>query len=234
MTIDLERIRAFEAELDAALAALPLLASNANECLNFVCNLCEMVYERPADRAAVSVFDRGTNILARFLVSGAAGPSAEIETVVRDLLFASHYYLLRDYLYFSYKAPNAMDWQWSEGRVEIRFADATIPRQYYTEFNNWLIDSRDALGDFDAAPIEDLLRGEPEFVMSENITKASHLIDEKADLKLRSYFSLIDLERVKSTLAAITTNSSSPSIARCWPRRSITAITPERMAGAGL
>jgi hypothetical protein len=130
MATDLKAVRAFEADLDAALNSLPIFATNANECLHLLCNTYELARQDLRHWGTAGMFSRSTHILARFLVSGAAGPSPNVEMIVSNAAFASHYHLLRDYFYFTYNTAHSMAWQFTDHRVEIRFADPTIPRQY--------------------------------------------------------------------------------------------------------
>jgi hypothetical protein len=55
-------------------------------------SVLESAYDRADWRGFVGLFERGANIVARFLVSGATGAHPEIESVVNDFKFASHYY----------------------------------------------------------------------------------------------------------------------------------------------
>jgi hypothetical protein len=75
--------------------------------------------------------------------------------------------------------------------VEPRFADPSLPRQFYLSVNNWLLESISAFADNEQTTrIEELLRGTPEFELSDAALQAQEIIVEEVDLKLGLYFGL--------------------------------------------
>lgn len=66
------------------------------------------------------LFDRGMTILAPSLVSGSHGPEPDVAALIADVHFASHYYMVRENLYYTYNALDSMAWAFSDGRVEVR------------------------------------------------------------------------------------------------------------------
>jgi hypothetical protein len=112
--------------------------------------------------------------------------------VVADLEFAGHYHALRDLLYYTYNAPGSTAWTFGEGTVEVRYADASLPRQFFISWNTWFLDSMSAFADKDRERrIEELLRGAPEFELTPQVIEAQELIQAEVDLKLGLYFNLV-------------------------------------------
>lgn len=191
------QVQDFERQLDAALDALPTRCWSGASSLRLASELYEIgAFTKGIDE--VGYIDRGYSILANSFVSGADGAAADVESetdvrqMMEDLVFASHYYMIREYLYYSYNVPGAMNWSFQNGRVEIRFADKSIPRQFFTVHNDQLLGSKHHFRDFNhSEEILRLLKDEPEGVVTSNLETAEPLMREEADLKLAAYFSLI-------------------------------------------
>lgn len=134
----------------------------------------------------------GLQVLAPTLISRIPGDQIDVADVVADLYFAGHYYSLRDLLYYTYNAPGSTTWTFDNGRVEIRYADASLPRQFFMSANTWFVDSMAAFTDEQRVQrIEGLLRGTPEFELTPAALEAQELIQAEVDLKLSLYFNLI-------------------------------------------
>lgn len=191
------QLQDFERQLDAALAALPSLQWSSTSALALASELYEIGAFSKGPGGAEWI-ERGYAILAGHFVAGKDGYEAEmsreadVRQITQDLAFAQHYYMLRDYLYYSYNVPGSMDWSFEDGRVEIRFADRSIPRQFFTVHNDQLLGSQHHFHDFNHSDeIMRLLKDEPEGVVTPNVMAAEPLIQEEVDLKLAAYFSLI-------------------------------------------
>lgn len=96
---------------------------------------------------AADYFKRGFNVLLPYMVRNWNSSQPEIGDLVRDLEFAGHYYILRDYLYYAYNAPHSLGWHFGDAEVNITFEDHSIPRQYFLQENNWLITSMERFAD---------------------------------------------------------------------------------------
>ncbi|TYR36737.1 hypothetical protein FY036_00675 [Mesorhizobium microcysteis] len=192
-----KQLQDFERQLDAALDALPTRGWSGTSALRLASELHEIgAFKKGIDE--VGYIDRGYSILANGFVSGTDGAAADVESetdvrqMMEDLAFASHYYMIREYLYYSYNVHGAMNWSFQNGRVEIRFADKTIPRQFFTVHNDQVLGSKHHFRDFNhSEEILRLLKDEPEGVVTSNLETAEPLIRGEADLKLAAYFSLI-------------------------------------------
>jgi hypothetical protein len=191
------QLQDFERQLDAALAALRSLQWSSTSALALASELYEIgAFSNGPDGA--EWIERGYAILARHFVAGTDGyvadmsREADVRQMMEDLAFAQHYYMLREYLYYSYNVPDSMDWSFEGGRVEIRFADRSIPRQFFTVHNDQLLGSQHHFRDFHhSEEIMRLLKDEPEGVTTPNMLAADPLMQAEVDLKLAAYFSLI-------------------------------------------
>jgi hypothetical protein len=186
-----QRVRDFEGQLDAALHERPTFQVGGADALRHAANIVETAYaDFPLSAPRLA---KGLAILAPPLVGRrGAGADISVEALVDDLHFVAHYHQLRDLLYYTYNAPATVNWTFEEGRVEIRFADPSVPRQYYMGLNNWILGSHEGLANRDpmAARIQELLRGTPEFGQPAH-SEAQVLIEEEVDLKLALYFNLV-------------------------------------------
>lgn len=81
------------------------------------------------------------------MIGRSPGDEIAVEDVIADLEFAGHYHYLRDILYYTYNAPGSTTWTFDKGKVEIRYADASLPRQFFFSWNNWALGSMVAFAD---------------------------------------------------------------------------------------
>lgn len=189
---DLENVKAFERDLDLAFDQLASRRFDASQCLDLAANIYESAASGAGPDGLSEYIERGIQVLAPHFVSGKTGIAPDAEHLIADLIFGSHYYMLREYLYYTYNAPGSFIWRFSDKAVEIKFADKSIPRQFFIAHNNTLINSRDLFSDYDASPkIIELLTGQPEGELTRNVQEASALIEHEADMKLGAYFSIL-------------------------------------------
>jgi hypothetical protein len=193
-----QKLKTFERHLDAALASLPSRQWASLSALRIASELYEVTAFNNSDTDGAEYLDHGYAILASHFVADKTGYQADISCegdlrqMIEDLVFASHYYMVREHLYFSYKLKDAMSWSFGAGRVEIRFADKSIPRQFFTVHNDQVLRSRYHFRDFAySAEIMRLLENVPEGMVTPNVEAADPLMRAEADLKLSAYFSLI-------------------------------------------
>lgn len=184
------QVQDFERRLDEALAALPTMQSGGTQTLHLAANIVEHVSaEHPELGAHLS---QGLQILAPTLIGRSPGGEIDAATLLSDLEFAGRYHHIRDLLYYTYNAPDTVTWTFNAGRIEIRFADATLPRQFFIGHNSWLVDSMEAFTDkIPSQQIIELLRGQPEFELTPEALEATELIEAEVQQKLQLYFDLI-------------------------------------------
>lgn len=184
------QVQDFKRRLDDALAARPVIRSGGTDALRLAANIIDT-----AD-AEVTMWGprlaHGLQILAPTLIGRTPGDEIAAEDVFADLDFAAHYHSLRDLLYYTYNAPGSTTWTFDNEKVEIRFADASIPRQFFISANTWFVDSMAAFTDTERRQrIEELVRGTPEFEETPAGIEAQELIRAEVDLKLSLYFNLV-------------------------------------------
>lgn len=186
-----DQLKAFEKQLDAALSTLPIFDYDADGALALCANIDEMIAAERKNPGG-GPFSKALIILAPYLVSGTEGVEPDIENLAECLIFAGHYYSIRESLYYSYNVPGSLAWKFEDDRVEIRFSDPTIPRQFFTVFNDVILLSIERFHILtNRKKIRDLLRGEVEGVLTEKTEMAFGLIEEEVDVKLDAYFSII-------------------------------------------
>lgn len=186
----IDKIRRFEDALDNTLAAAPSLKCRGPAALNLALNMLDVAYEQQPP--AASWLRYGLNILAPRYALSTGTQEPEISAVAADLMFAGHYYNLRELLYYSYNSPTSIDWDFSGSRVRVRFADPSIPRQYFLVANRWLLDSHESFHDHAGAKkISRLLRDVTLQENTELSEELSGLIGEEVALKLKNYYTLL-------------------------------------------
>ena len=184
------QVQDFERRLDDALAARPMMRSGGADALHLAANIIDTADAEHL--APMHGLAHGLQMLAPTLISRTPGDEIAVAAVIADLEFAAHYHSLRDLLYYTYNAPGSTTWTFDKGAVEIRFADASLPRQFFVSWNSWFVDSMAAFTDEEPKRrIEELLRGAPEFELTPRTIEAGQLIEAEVDRKLDLYFNLV-------------------------------------------
>jgi hypothetical protein len=183
-------VRAFELRLDEALAARQTMLLGGTAALRLAANVVEHASAEHHQLGAHLAL--GLEILAPVLIRRTPGAEIDVETLLSDLEFAARYHHLRDLLYYTYNAPGSIEWTFGAERVEVRYADASLPRQLFITFNSWVVDSMQAFSD-DARSqrITELLSGQAEFEMTPQALEAAELIEVEVNEKVRLYFDLL-------------------------------------------
>lgn len=185
------QIQALEAALDAAYCARPVLQYDANQALTLAANMVEMASSFPSG-GLYSHLNHGLDCFAPHLVSGKAGHQPQAEALAADLLFGAQFHALRELFYYSYNAPGTIDWSVGENRFELRYADRSLPRQFFTAFNEFMVGS---IRHFEDAPTADpliaQLKGLPEFDYSDAHAALEAPLVAAADHKLAAYFTIL-------------------------------------------
>ncbi|WP_141245321.1 hypothetical protein [Mesorhizobium sp. WSM4313] len=190
---DMKSFQEFEQLLDDHFGRLESLKYDANAALALVSNIQELAASSIETFGLAASLAHGVTILASHLVSGKEGPPPDIETLMSDLSFCVNYFSLRELLYYSYNVPGAVEWTFEEGKVQVRYADSSLPRQFYTIWNEHLELSREMFASSTyVETARALLKGEAEGQISQNVEAASLQIDQEVDQKLNAYFSILD------------------------------------------
>jgi len=188
-------IQSFEKDLDAVLESLNSLKYDGEKCILKAAEVIEICY---ADRnyTAVEHLSRGLHILAPFFINSDKHDKIAhdilLEDLIKDLNFAGHYYLIREYLYYTYNSKGSVYWSFNGDNIDIRFGDTTMPRQFFVAANNYYIDSKETFSNFNLNDeIINLVRGEDEFAESPQNINATELIEEEVELKLTGYYNFL-------------------------------------------
>jgi hypothetical protein len=188
-----EKLQQFEKLLDAELANRGMYSFDSNQALMLACNVAESAAAHGDFHGISRALHSGIETYAPYFTSGKSGAEPDMELLVEDLIFGAHYHYLRDLLYYSYNSPGSFIWTFSDREVQIHFSDRTIPRQFFTTFNEWCLLS---LKIFDAPSSNDeltnLLKQTSEFEVSKIHDAIAPLIEKQVDLKLSAYFSILD------------------------------------------
>lgn len=182
-----EQLRTFERDLDERLAACAVNGMDADRALATLMHMSEYVATR---EPMANGLDRGIEVLAPYLVSGAAGAEADVERLLEDSRFGAHYYMLREYLYYSFNAPGALAWTFDRDRTDIRFQDQSIPRQFFISHNESVLGAKHHFrDDTRCQQLEAQIKGRDEWALPGEEIDA--LLLAEADHKLAAYFSMI-------------------------------------------
>jgi hypothetical protein len=191
LTID--EIKEFERELDATLEALPSMRFDGETTIALACNAIEIYNEDPKHHYTAAHFERGLHALLPLWITSSGNDQPEIEQLLSDLHFASSYFILREYLYYTYNTPETMKWyRDDDGNITIKINDPTLIRQYYLKASNQFVGSMELFQDNDSEKILALVRDTEEFGPNPNAKELEALMTKEADRKLSVYFNYLD------------------------------------------
>jgi hypothetical protein len=195
-SVDLRLVRDFERQLDLALNALPSVLQGGDGAISLSAKLIEEAYAHKG-HGIVEYLKTGLEVLAPYFIRGHNSEEPDITQLLQDLIFAGHYYELRDFLYYTYNAPSAISWTFGESTIDIRFRDRTIPRQYFLQANNFFVTSMERFADFDLGEdlITHLRKNEPIKGQPIDATVLGTL-EKEIGIKLGAYFNFLSGEPV--------------------------------------
>lgn len=190
MSLD-PRIPQFEQELDEVFASRPSCRIGGPDTIFSGAHIAEIAYAMKSDVGDDLV--NGLQVIAPLAVGRDPVVRVPSEEILEDLRFGAHYWRLRELLYYSYNAPGSINWEFDTDRIQIRYADPSLPRQFFIATNNWFLESRRVFeGCEDPDKIRKLLRGTPETAASPAGRRALALIEDEAATKLSAYFNLFE------------------------------------------
>lgn len=165
--------------------------------------------EGTEESALAGTLRRGLDIALPILIKGdGSGDEVDIRKVIDDLTFLSHYYLIREYLYYSHISPGSFSWSFEGNHVAIEFSDPSIPRQFSQGWNTAFLDliemHRQGVED---PEIEDLLRGKEEFGDGEHLSRAFESTLAEAKVRASLKFDLLDAAGADISLKGYTYES---------------------------
>jgi len=181
------QIRKFEDYVDQILFSQEIFQYDPFECIELVGGIVEDTWLRH-----VPEWFGGLNILIPLLLVNKSGSLKDppIEVVSKALDLAQDYYHLRDYFYYTYNIPEAIEWNFdSENYVRIEIEDKSLPCQLFLELNNDILESIELFRDFGLrkeieALVEDV---QNEFSPSTKVFKAYEKCIKEAEVKLTNY-----------------------------------------------
>jgi hypothetical protein len=197
---DLARVKQFEAELDRQLQRRESLSFDGPSTLCLALSVIDYLYSlhKPAHWLGKALSIVAPNLRER---SGKGEPPMRI--LFRDMEFASQYFSLRELLYYTYNVPGSITWHFSGKQLTIRYADRSIPRQFYHTANGQMVGVIKLFENFDSNRTLEAIRSadlKPDQPAPQHI---SDLICEEIDLKMRGNYSLLD-ENLEVRLGAYT------------------------------
>ncbi|MCQ1578751.1 hypothetical protein [Streptomyces parvus] len=193
--VSLEEIKEFELALDREMQSRDIFKMSATSVLRNAFGVISVLDSQGVEKNALAAtLRRGLDVALPILIKGdGSGREVDVRKALDDLTFLSHYYLLRECLYYSYTSPGSFSWSFEENRVVIEFADPSIPRQFSQGWNVELLDLIELHRQgAENSEIEDLLRGKEEFGDSEHISKAFESILTEAKARASLKFDLLD------------------------------------------
>ncbi|MEA5554564.1 hypothetical protein VB713_26910 [Anabaena cylindrica UHCC 0172] len=192
---DMYKIKNFEInELDKALEELPSLVCDSQECFELASLTIEYAYTNISPFIGQSLRN-GLSILAPYFIANNSHNYPNIESLMSDINFGYHYYIIREYLYYTYNSLDSFSWKFDKNKVEIKFTNPTIPRQFFIAANNHILGSIMLFSNYqNSNQIIELLKGEEEFSVSKKIEQAWELIVDEVEMKLSNYYNFLDPE----------------------------------------
>ncbi|WP_435238117.1 hypothetical protein [Streptomyces sp. YPW6] len=193
--MSLEEIKAFELALDREMQSRDIFQMSATSVLRDTFGMISVLDSQGVEvNALAATLRRGLDVALPILIKGGeSGREVDVRKVVDDLTFLSHYYLIREYLYYSYTSPGSFSWDFEGNRVVIEFSDPSIPRQFSQGWNAEFLDlievHRQKVGN---SGIEDLLRGKEECGDGEHLSKAFEATLAEAKVRAGLKFDLLD------------------------------------------
>jgi hypothetical protein len=200
-------ISGFEKVLDAELARCRLLKFDPSRTIEDIAGMISMAFSTvdPA-KAAVGLGNMLCNaydVMLPFLMQMDSGmPSYPGESIImHGVEFMSHYHALREYLYYTYTAPGAFDWEFEQNVVRIKFRDRSIPRQFAHMWNSQIMGLLPIhqFGGERTQRIHELLRDADEVGDGDHIQETFTLVMAEAGERVRMKFDLLGGEN--STVA---------------------------------
>ena len=189
----LDELRAFEVELDAALASRPLLrsADSARAVVDCV-GTVNLALSNPETRGLGMLLQLGLQVALPELYRRVGDEAVDPAVIASDLVFMGHYYYIRELLYYTYNAPDTFEWAFSTSSVEVRFKDPSIRAQFALSMNTAVATSLEGIERRKeiSAELHSLLRGAEELGAGEHIERALDLIASEVDVRLAAKFEM--------------------------------------------
>lgn len=190
-----KQIKVFEDVIDKKLENLISHKYNGYSSIRVALSAIETSY-MSGNNSAARFLRNGLNILMPYLIkSNEKKPFPKANQLFKDFEFASHYFMLRDFLYYSYNMPDSINWNVGKRKVKIKFNDNSIPRQFYLIENNYILKSMELTSVYtdEMKNISSLLKDREEFTKNpKDVQQIMNLIEQEAELKLKYYYNFLN------------------------------------------
>lgn len=201
--MSIEQIKAFERALDREMQSRDIFKMSAPSVLRDAFGILSIAdSQRSRMGGLADTIRRGLDVALPIIIGGGtSNKESDVEKVVEDLTFLSHYYLIREYLYYTYISPGSFSWKFDGSNVSIEFSDPSIPRQFSQGWNAMLLDRIEMhRRGVEGSGIELSLRDKEEFGDGEHIDKAFESTLAEARVRARLKFDLLDSVSTKVSL----------------------------------
>ncbi|GAA3269070.1 hypothetical protein [Streptomyces labedae] len=197
-----DQIKSFEESLDREMAGREIFKMPAPSVLRDAFGAISMADSQPKMHGLANMLKRGLDVaLPSLIKSTTSTREIDFKQIFEDLEFLSHYYLIREYLYYSYNSPESFSWKFDEGRISIEFADPSIPRQFSQGWNAIILDTIEMHRQgVNRVEIEQLLRSREEYGNGEHIMEAFGSTLAEAKVRARLKFDLLDAASAEISL----------------------------------
>ncbi|WP_329453551.1 hypothetical protein OG894_44235 (plasmid) [Streptomyces sp. NBC_01724] len=200
--MSIEQLKSFEQAIDREMASREIFKMPAPSVLRDAFGAISMADSRPEMNGLAAMLKRGLDVALPLLIKSTTSTrEIDIGTVFEDLEFLSHYYLIREYLYYSYNSPGSFSWKFEQNHISIEFADPSIPRQFSQGWNAIILDSIEMhRRGVNSPDIEELLHDKEEYGNGEHIMEAFESTLVEAKVRARLKFDLLDAASAEISL----------------------------------
>lgn len=186
MGMNRQSVVEFETDLDECLASRSLFRLEPAATIVNMAGAASIAFSRDGKEPSVVLGARISDALEvalPVLIQNDSGVASEISSeFVADMEFLAHYYVLREYLYYSYNSPGSMEWRFASKSVSISIHDGSIARQFAHNYDRQM---RELLPfhfrSFERTRrLHQSLKGAEEFGDSEQVQEAFAIVSDEA------------------------------------------------------
>lgn len=174
----------------------PIFTYNPAETVTNIAGTILTALSRNETRTLAYRFSDSFDVALPYLIQHTKGKpidNAYWEVFFEDLQSMFHYYILREYLYYTYNATDSFNWDFSENAVHISFADRSIVRQFAQGWHTSILNMGDLHNQRSQIEREaiDVLRGKEELGDGSHVQAAFDLAMRESDLRISTKFDIL-------------------------------------------
>ncbi|AKR12475.1 hypothetical protein AC241_27335 (plasmid) [Bacillus thuringiensis] len=195
----IEKVKEFEKVIDQKLENLSSLKCSGVDAVKMIIAAIETSYI--SNSSTEQFLKKGLDILLPYYVNNSSnGNLPNAKRFLKDLEYASHYFMLREFLYYSYNTSDSIEWKFNKRKVKIGYKDSSIPRQFFLIADNYFSKSQEIFSDYSptSEKIISLLKPYEEFTDNQDAREALELIKKEAELKINNYYNFINDHEMSS------------------------------------